>query len=55
MHECHGKSANHKFKDLDALINAINTGINAPVIVHVLKTQIEPPLTERVMGVRVSS
>ena len=32
MHGCCGKSNNHKFKDLDARIDVINTSVNAPVI-----------------------
>ncbi|GFS36231.1 hypothetical protein Acr_00g0044820 [Actinidia rufa] len=49
------KSTTQKIKDLDARIDAINTGANIPITVDALISQIEPPLTERVMRVRVSS
>ena len=49
----HDKSTTHKFKDMDARIDAINIGVNGPIIVDTLIRQIEPPFIERVMGVRV--
>ncbi|GFY89821.1 hypothetical protein Acr_07g0000180 [Actinidia rufa] len=48
-------SQNCHSADLDAQINAINTGVNALAIVDALIRQTEPPFTERVMKVRVSS
>ena len=49
------KSTTQKIKDLETKIDAINTSANAPVIVDALIKQIEPPFTDRVMKVRVSS
>ncbi|GFY87395.1 hypothetical protein Acr_05g0010340 [Actinidia rufa] len=49
------KSTSQKIRDLDARLDAINTGTNAPVIVDTLIRQIEPPFTERVLRARVSS
>ena len=49
------KSTTQKIKDLDARINAIKIGTNALIIVDALIKQIDPPFTDRVMRVRVSS
>ncbi|GFZ14445.1 RING/U-box superfamily protein [Actinidia rufa] len=48
-HGCRDKSTTQKIKDLDARINAINTGMNALVIVDALIRQTKPSFTERVM------
>ena len=48
-------STTQKIKDLDAHIDAINTGENVTIIVVALIRQIKPPFTERVIGTRVSS
>ncbi|GFY89053.1 hypothetical protein Acr_06g0009930 [Actinidia rufa] len=40
--------------DLDARIDTINTGTNAPVTVDTLIRQTEPPFTERVLRARIS-
>ena len=55
MHGRRGKSIDQKFKDLDAQINAINTRVNVPITMDALIKQIEPPFTERVIGVSVLS
>ncbi|GFZ05554.1 hypothetical protein Acr_17g0011260 [Actinidia rufa] len=47
------KFTTQKIKDLNAQIDAINTGANASVTVDTLIRQTEPPFTERVMKVRV--
>ncbi|GFZ18269.1 hypothetical protein Acr_27g0000080 [Actinidia rufa] len=49
------KSTTQKIRDLDARIDAINTGANAPVTIEALIKQTDPPFTERVMRARVSS
>ncbi|GFY96422.1 hypothetical protein Acr_11g0007280 [Actinidia rufa] len=54
-HKRRDKSTIQKIKDLDARIDAINTGANASITVHALIRQIEPSFTERIMIVRVSS
>ncbi|GFZ03493.1 hypothetical protein Acr_16g0001170 [Actinidia rufa] len=41
------KSTSQKIQDLDARLDAINTGTNAPVIVDTLMRQTEPPFIER--------
>ena len=53
-HKRRDKFTTQKFKDLDARIDAINTGVNALVIVDALIKQIEPPFTKKVTKVRVS-
>ena len=55
MHGHCSKSTNQKFKDLDARIGNININVNALVTLDALIKQTEPPFTERVMKVRVSS
>ena len=55
MHRYRDKSTTQKIKDLDARIDAINTDTNAPITMYALIRQIEPPFTDRVMKVRVSS
>lgn len=50
-----GVSTEQKFKDLDARIDTINTGVNAPITVDALIKQPKPPFTEWVMEVRVLS
>ncbi|GFY91230.1 hypothetical protein Acr_07g0014260 [Actinidia rufa] len=47
-------SAN-RIRDLDARLDAINTGTNAPVTVDTLIKQTEPPFTERILRARISS
>ncbi|GFS44927.1 bromo-adjacent homology (BAH) domain-containing protein [Actinidia rufa] len=42
-------------KDMDARIDVVNIGTNAPVTLDALIRQTEPPFTERVMEVMVSS
>ncbi|GFZ11247.1 hypothetical protein Acr_22g0006450 [Actinidia rufa] len=49
------KSTSQKIRDLDARLDAINTGTNAPVTVDTLVRQTDPPFTERVLGARISS
>ena len=44
-----------KIRDLDAHLDAINTGAGIPVTVDALIKQTEPPFTRRVMRARVSS
>ena len=48
-------STEQKFKDLDSRIDSIDTGIKAPITVDALIRQTDPPFTERVMRVKVSS
>ncbi|GFZ10378.1 hypothetical protein Acr_21g0009770 [Actinidia rufa] len=49
------KSTSQKIRDLDARLDAINTGTNAPVTVDALVRQTDPPFTKRVLGARISS
>ncbi|GFZ16176.1 hypothetical protein Acr_25g0005850 [Actinidia rufa] len=49
------KSTLQKIRDLDARLDAINTGTNAQVTVDTLVRQMDPPFTERVLGARISS
>ncbi|GFZ15647.1 hypothetical protein Acr_25g0000560 [Actinidia rufa] len=49
------KSTSQKIRDLDARLDAINTGVGAPVTVDTLIKQIEPPFTERILRARISS
>ncbi|GFS31174.1 hypothetical protein Acr_00g0016040 [Actinidia rufa] len=49
------KSTSQRIRDLDARLDAINTGTNAPVTVDTLVRQTDPPFTERVLGARISS
>ncbi|GFZ17254.1 hypothetical protein Acr_26g0005240 [Actinidia rufa] len=49
------KSTSQRIRDLDARLDAINTGTNAPVTVDILVRQTDPPFTERVLGARISS
>ena len=49
------ESTTQKIKDLNARIDAINTSVNTPVTVDALIKQTEPPFTDRVLKVRVSS
>ncbi|GFS30799.1 hypothetical protein Acr_00g0014160 [Actinidia rufa] len=44
-----------KIRDLDARLDAINTGTNAPITVDALVRQTDPPFTERVLRTRISS
>ena len=55
LHNHHSVSIEQKFKDLDARIDVINTGVNAPVTVDALIKQTEPPFTKRVMKFKLSS
>ncbi|GFY95388.1 root hair defective 3 GTP-binding protein [Actinidia rufa] len=55
VHRRRNKSTTQKIKDLDAWIDAINTGIKAPVIMDALIRQTEPPFTKRAIKVKVSS
>ena len=55
MHRRRERSITQRIRDLDAKIDAINMGTNAPVTVDILIRQIEPPFTERVMMTKVSS
>ncbi|XP_057478775.1 uncharacterized protein LOC130766092 [Actinidia eriantha] len=48
-------STSQKIRDLDARLDAINTGASAPVIVDALIRQTESPFTKRVLRARVSS
>ncbi|GFZ12712.1 hypothetical protein Acr_23g0010970 [Actinidia rufa] len=54
-HRCRDNYTTQKIKDLDAWIDAINTGINALITVDVLIRKTEPLFTKRVMKVKVSS
>ncbi|GFZ21446.1 hypothetical protein Acr_29g0006080 [Actinidia rufa] len=49
------KSTSQKFRDLDARLDAINTGTSAPVTVDTLIKQTEPPFIERILRARISS
>ncbi|GFZ08175.1 hypothetical protein Acr_19g0011120 [Actinidia rufa] len=49
------KSTSQKIRDLDARLDAINTGVGAPVTVDTLIKQTEPPFTERILRARISS
>ncbi|GFZ20758.1 hypothetical protein Acr_28g0014630 [Actinidia rufa] len=49
------KSTSQKIRDLDARLDTINTGTNAPVTMDTLIRQTEPPFTKRVLRARVSS
>ncbi|GFY98091.1 hypothetical protein Acr_12g0006320 [Actinidia rufa] len=49
------KSTSQKIRDLDARLDAINTGAGAPVTVDTLIRQTEPPFTERILRARISS
>ncbi|GFS44258.1 hypothetical protein Acr_00g0089400 [Actinidia rufa] len=49
------KSTSQKIRDLDARLDAINTGAGALVTVDTLIKQIEPPFTERILRARISS
>ncbi|GFZ14708.1 hypothetical protein Acr_24g0008980 [Actinidia rufa] len=49
------KSTSQKIRDLDARLDAINTGTNAPITVDALVRQTNPPFTERVLRTRISS
>ncbi|GFS38941.1 hypothetical protein Acr_00g0060380 [Actinidia rufa] len=53
--EARNKSTSQKIRDLDARLDAINTGTNAPVTVDTLIRQTEPPFTQRVLRARISS
>ncbi|GFZ13233.1 hypothetical protein Acr_23g0016180 [Actinidia rufa] len=53
--EARDKSTSQKIRDLDARLDAINTGTNAPVTVNALVRQTDPPFTKRVLGARISS
>ncbi|GFS29536.1 hypothetical protein Acr_00g0007140 [Actinidia rufa] len=48
------KSTSQKIRDLDARLDAINTGTNAPITVDALVRQTDPPFTERVLRTRIS-
>ncbi|XP_057505736.1 uncharacterized protein LOC130789027 [Actinidia eriantha] len=48
-------SISQRIQDLDARLDAINTGTNAPIIVDTLIRQTKPPFTQRVLRARVSS
>ena len=54
-HRHRDKSTTQKIKNLDTQIDAINTGANSPITMDALIRQTEPPFTEMVMRVRVSS
>ncbi|GFZ13029.1 hypothetical protein Acr_23g0014140 [Actinidia rufa] len=49
------KSTSQKIRDLDARLDAINTGTNAPITVDALVRQTDPPFTERVLRTWISS
>ncbi|GFZ19195.1 hypothetical protein Acr_27g0009340 [Actinidia rufa] len=49
------KSTSQKIRDLDARLDAINTGAGAPVTVDTLIKQTEPPFTERILRAQISS
>ncbi|GFY97621.1 hypothetical protein Acr_12g0001620 [Actinidia rufa] len=53
--EARNKSTSQKIRELDAQLDAINTGTNAPVTVDTLVRQTDPPFTERVLRARISS
>ncbi|GFS44223.1 hypothetical protein Acr_00g0089230 [Actinidia rufa] len=46
------KSTSQKIRDLDARLDAINTGTNAPVTVDTLIRQTEPPFTGEILRAR---
>ncbi|GFS32822.1 hypothetical protein Acr_00g0024880 [Actinidia rufa] len=48
------KSTSQKIRNLDARLDAINTGTNAPVTVDTLIRQTEPPFTGRILRARIS-
>ncbi|XP_057484602.1 uncharacterized protein LOC130770973 [Actinidia eriantha] len=48
-------STSQKIRDLDARLDAINTGVGVPITVDTLVRQTEPPFTERILRARVSS
>ena len=52
---CQDRSSTQKIRDLDARIDAINTGTSVLVTMEALIKQIEPPFKERVMKTKVSS
>ncbi|GFS37364.1 hypothetical protein Acr_00g0051530 [Actinidia rufa] len=49
------KSTSQRIRDLDARLDAINTGTNAPVTVDTLVRQTDPLFTKRVLVARISS
>ncbi|GFZ21574.1 hypothetical protein Acr_29g0007360 [Actinidia rufa] len=49
------RSPHSHWSDLDAWINAINTGVNAPITIDAFIRQTEPPFIERVMRLKISS
>ncbi|GFY97532.1 hypothetical protein Acr_12g0000730 [Actinidia rufa] len=53
--EARNKSTSQKIQDLDAWLDAINTGTNAPVTMDTLIRQTELPFTERVLRALISS
>ncbi|GFY98627.1 hypothetical protein Acr_13g0000280 [Actinidia rufa] len=53
--EARDKSTSQKIRDLDARLDAINIGTNAPVTVDALVRQTDPPFTKRVLRARISS
>ncbi|GFZ16472.1 hypothetical protein Acr_25g0008810 [Actinidia rufa] len=53
--EARDKSTSQKIRDLDARLDAINTGTNAPVTVDTLVKQTDPSFTERILRARISS
>ncbi|GFY98987.1 hypothetical protein Acr_13g0003880 [Actinidia rufa] len=53
--EARNKSTSQKNRDLDARLDAINTGTNVLVTVDTLIRQTEPPFTQRVLRARISS
>ncbi|XP_057463267.1 uncharacterized protein LOC130753292 [Actinidia eriantha] len=44
-----------KIRNLDARLDAINTGVGVPITVDTLVRQTEPPFTERILRAKVSS
>ena len=48
-------STSQKIRNLNARLDAINTGTSAPITVDALIRQTEPPFTQRIMRARVSS
>ncbi|GFS36964.1 hypothetical protein Acr_00g0048940 [Actinidia rufa] len=53
--EARDKSTSQKIRDLDARLDAINTGTSAPVTVDALVRQTDPPFRKRVLRARISS
>ncbi|GFZ06659.1 hypothetical protein Acr_18g0008290 [Actinidia rufa] len=51
--EARDKSTSQKIRDLDARLDAINTGTNAPVTVDALVRQTDPPFTKRAVLLEV--